>query len=71
MSRILWKVIAQFPEKKQSVMKMRAEGFTLKEVGDAKGMTAKQVSMIEADARRRIRSAPEGKILRKYYVQYI
>ena len=55
MSRILWKVIAQFPEKKQSVMKMRAEGFTLKEVGDAKGMTAKQVSMIEADARRRIR----------------
>ena len=64
MSRILWGIIAQLPERKRSVMEMRAEGFTLKEVGDAIGITAQRVSKIEADVRRSIRSAPEGKKLR-------
>lgn len=70
MSKILWGIIGQLPEKKQMIMKMRAEEFELKEVGNAMGMTQKQVSGIEADVRRKIRMDPKGKELREYYIQY-
>ena len=71
MSKILWGIIAQLPDKKQTIMKMRAEGLSAQDVGDAIGLTGRQASMIEADARRRIRLDPAGKELRDYYMQYI
>lgn len=71
MSRILWGIIARLPERKQRVMKLMAGGFSLKEIGDIMGMTERQVSMMASDARCRIRSAPEEKKLREYYMQYI
>lgn len=70
MSKILRGIIAQLPEKKQMIMKMRADGFNLKEIGDAMGMTERQILNNEADARRKIRSLPEEKKLREYYMQY-
>lgn len=71
MNRILWGIIAQIPERKQVVMRKRAEGFNRKEVADATGMTEKQVSQVETDVRRRIRMSPAGKELREYYMQYV
>lgn len=71
MSKILWGIIAQLSEKKQMIMKMRAEGFTQKDVGDEMEMTERQVSCVESSVRRRIRSASAGKELREYYMQYV
>lgn len=71
MSKILWGIIAQLPEKKRIIMKMRAEGFTLKETGDAMGMTEKQVSWVGYNVRHKIRSSSAEKELREYYMQYV
>lgn len=71
MSKILWGIIAQLPEKKQIIMKMRAEGVTLKETGNAMGITEKQVSRVASNVRRKIRLSPAEKDIREYYMQYV
>lgn len=72
MSKRLWTVIGQLPEPKAEVMKKRYQsGLSNKDIGDLFEMTDKQVTRIEADVRRKIRSDSEGELLREYYMQYI
>lgn len=72
MQKQLWDTIERLPKKALEVMKKRyQDGLSQKETGNKIGVSERQISHIESNVRRKIRTSPSCIGLKEYYVQYL